>query len=51
MSVKNFEVYVPRRVARTKKLMFENGERSCVIVDETGMPLYYPCLFLTTVVV
>lgn len=28
--------------------MFENGERSCVIVDETGMPLYYPCLFLTT---
>lgn len=48
MGVKNIEAYAPKRVARTKKLMFESGERSCVIVDEAGMPLYYPCLFLTT---
>lgn len=48
MNVKNMKVHVPRRVAKTKKIMFENGERSCVIVDEAGMPLYYPNLFLTT---
>ncbi|OZO04538.1 integrase [Pseudomonas sp. IB20] len=48
MSVKNSEVYLPKRVAKAKKVTFESGERSCVIVDDLGMPLYYPNLYLTT---
>jgi integrase len=48
MNVKNLKCQVSRRVAKTRKTAFEDGERSCVIVDETGMPLYYPNLFLTT---
>lgn len=48
MNVKNSEVYLPKRVAKAKKVTFESGERSCVIVDDLGMPLYYPNLYLTT---
>jgi integrase len=48
MSVKFAEVFVPVRVATTKKIVFEDGERSCAVVDTEGMPLFHPNLFLTT---
>lgn len=48
MSVKFAEVFVPVRVATVRQIVFEDGERSCVVVDTEGMPLFYPNLFLTT---
>lgn len=48
MNVKKTSINMPRRVAKAKSVMFEDGERSCVVVDLDGMPLYYPNLYLTT---
>lgn len=30
-----------------RRFVAENGERTAVLVDESGMPLYYPTLFVT----
>ncbi|MFG0862002.1 site-specific integrase [Pseudomonas mosselii] len=47
MVVKNLTV-TPARVAKVKNFTFREGERSCVVIDGKGMPLYYPNLYLTT---
>lgn len=48
MSVKFAEVFVPVRVATIRQIVFEDGERSCAVIDNEGMPLFLPNLFLTT---
>jgi hypothetical protein len=48
MNVKNRGGERLARVAKTKSFVMGNGERACLLVDEHGMPLYYPNLFITT---
>lgn len=47
MVVKNLAVTTVR-VAKIKNFTFRDGERSCMVIDGGGLPLYYPNLFLTT---